>query len=210
METLYEILEVSETASSEIIEKAYKVLAKKYHPDLQPESKKAEAEKKMKQINEAYDILGNVQKREEYDAELARKREEKSQVNYNQNNINYNKTNDMQRRRNEEDLRRQEEKLRRQMEENLQQEYENAYYNYLRSLGYKIKEKWTWKRTKDLLITLAILALIFTSLWFIPPTHDMLIEFYESNQIVKIIVDIVVGIVTALFKSIESLFTGGK
>ena len=35
MKTLYEILEVSETASDEIIEKAYKVLAKKYHPDLQ-------------------------------------------------------------------------------------------------------------------------------------------------------------------------------
>mgnify|MGYP004462013251 CR=1 FL=1 len=33
--TLYELLEVSENASKEIIEKAYKVLAKKYHPDLQ-------------------------------------------------------------------------------------------------------------------------------------------------------------------------------
>ena len=33
--TLYELLEVSENASEEIIEKAYKVLAKKYHPDLQ-------------------------------------------------------------------------------------------------------------------------------------------------------------------------------
>ena len=33
--TLYEVLEVSENASAEIIEKAYKVLAKKYHPDLQ-------------------------------------------------------------------------------------------------------------------------------------------------------------------------------
>lgn len=33
--TLYEVLEVSENASTEIIEKAYKVLAKKYHPDLQ-------------------------------------------------------------------------------------------------------------------------------------------------------------------------------
>ena len=39
--TLYEILEVSENASTEIIEKAYKVLAKKYHPDLQDESQKA-------------------------------------------------------------------------------------------------------------------------------------------------------------------------
>ena len=34
--TLYEILEVSENASPEVIEKAYKILVKKYHPDLQP------------------------------------------------------------------------------------------------------------------------------------------------------------------------------
>ena len=44
--TLYEILEVSENASSEIIEKAYKVLAKKYHPDLQPPEEKSNAENK--------------------------------------------------------------------------------------------------------------------------------------------------------------------
>lgn len=45
MKTLYEILEVSENASKEIVEKAYKVLAKKYHPDLQAEGDKQEAEK---------------------------------------------------------------------------------------------------------------------------------------------------------------------
>ena len=50
MKTLYEILEVSESASKEIIEKAYKVLAKKYHPDLQTEQDKPGAEKKMKEL----------------------------------------------------------------------------------------------------------------------------------------------------------------
>ena len=50
--TWYEILEVSENASPEVIEKAYKVLVKKYHPDLQTGDSKAEAEKKMKQIKE--------------------------------------------------------------------------------------------------------------------------------------------------------------
>lgn len=39
--TLYEVLEVSENASKEIIEKAYKVLAKKYHPDLQEARKQS-------------------------------------------------------------------------------------------------------------------------------------------------------------------------
>ena len=52
MKTLYEILEVSETASKEIIEKAYKTLAKKYHPDLQETADKEKAEEMMKKINE--------------------------------------------------------------------------------------------------------------------------------------------------------------
>ena len=75
MITLYEILEVSENASIEVIEKAYKVLAKKYHPDLQQTaSDKKEAEEKMKKINDAYSILSNEQKRKSYDIELANKR----------------------------------------------------------------------------------------------------------------------------------------
>ena len=74
--TLYEILEVSENASPEIIEKAYKTLAKKYHPDLQEEANKSKAEAMMKKINEAYDVLGNEEKRKTYNAELEAKREQ--------------------------------------------------------------------------------------------------------------------------------------
>ena len=75
MKTLYELLEVSETASKEIIEKAYKVLAKKYHPDLQEASSKTQAEEMMKKINEAYDVLSDESKRKRYDEELALKRQ---------------------------------------------------------------------------------------------------------------------------------------
>ena len=57
--TLYDILEVSEKASKEVIDKAYKVLAKKYHPDLQAEENKSKAEAKMKEINEAYNVLSD-------------------------------------------------------------------------------------------------------------------------------------------------------
>ena len=71
METLYDILEVSKKASKEIIEKAYKTLAKKYHPDLQnSDNEKKIAEERMKAINEAYSVLSDEQKRAEYDLKL--------------------------------------------------------------------------------------------------------------------------------------------
>ena len=74
MVNYYEVLEVSEKASKEVIEKAYKALAKKYHPDLNHENKK-EAEAKMKEINEAFDILMDENKRATFDRVLERKRQ---------------------------------------------------------------------------------------------------------------------------------------
>ena len=66
----YEILEINRNASQEIVEKAYKTLAKKYHPDLQDGDKKAQYEEKLKIINEAYEVLSDPEKRKEYDATL--------------------------------------------------------------------------------------------------------------------------------------------
>lgn len=86
MKDLYRILEVDRKASIDVIEKAYKVLAKKYHPDLQStqESKKV-AEEKIKKINEAYEILKDNEKRKKYDLEL--EQEEKRNI---VNNARYN------------------------------------------------------------------------------------------------------------------------
>lgn len=67
----YEILEVDKKASSEIIKKSYSTLAKKYHPDLQPEDMKQDAEEKFKLINEAYEVLSDPEKRKNYDASLS-------------------------------------------------------------------------------------------------------------------------------------------
>ncbi|MEO1941636.1 MAG: DnaJ C-terminal domain-containing protein [Campylobacterales bacterium] len=62
--SLYEILGVSETASQEEIKKAYRKLARKYHPDI---CKEPECEEKFKEINAAYEILGDPEKRKKYD-----------------------------------------------------------------------------------------------------------------------------------------------
>ena len=60
----YEILEISKSASDADIKKAYRKLAKKYHPDV---NKDTDAESKFKEVQEAYDVLGNAQKRSQYD-----------------------------------------------------------------------------------------------------------------------------------------------
>lgn len=62
----YEILGVDRKASLEEIKKAYRNLAKKYHPDLNPKNRK-EAEEKFKEIAEAYEVLSDPQKRAQYD-----------------------------------------------------------------------------------------------------------------------------------------------
>ena len=67
----YEILEVSKDATDKEIRKSYKSLVKKWHPDHHYDKEsKEKAEKKMKEINEAYSVLRNPEKRKEYDNEL--------------------------------------------------------------------------------------------------------------------------------------------
>lgn len=62
----YKILEVDRNASQEVITMSYKSLAKKYHPDLNLNSNLNKANEKMKDINEAYNILNNVESRTKY------------------------------------------------------------------------------------------------------------------------------------------------
>jgi len=61
----YKVLGVAKTASGDDIKKAFRKLARKYHPDVNPGDKKAE--EKFKEINEAYEVLSDADKRRKYD-----------------------------------------------------------------------------------------------------------------------------------------------
>ena len=84
MKNYYEILEVNKKASQEVIETAYKVLVKKYHPDLYTGQKKNYAEEKIKEINEAYGVLTDEFMKEQYDVELEKQEQEVLYKKYNQ------------------------------------------------------------------------------------------------------------------------------
>jgi curved DNA-binding protein len=61
----YQILGLDKNAAAEDVKKAYRKLARKYHPDLNPDN--AEAKKKFQQINEAHEVLSDPEKRKKYD-----------------------------------------------------------------------------------------------------------------------------------------------
>jgi curved DNA-binding protein len=62
--SLYETLEISENSSPDEIKKAYRKLARKYHPDV---NKDPNAEEKFKELNAAYEVLSNPEKKQQYD-----------------------------------------------------------------------------------------------------------------------------------------------
>jgi curved DNA-binding protein len=64
----YEVLGVPRTASADDIKRAYRQLARKHHPDLKPAAERTEAAERFKEINEAYEVLSDQDKRGKYDA----------------------------------------------------------------------------------------------------------------------------------------------
>lgn len=173
----YEILQVDKKASPEIIKKAYSTLAKKYHPDLQPEELKSSSEEKFKLINEAYEVLSDDQKRIEYDETLTQNSvaiEEFNQL-YNENIQLKNIIDELKNQQNHQSSnsyspQSQPRHNYNPQTENAKQEYENirnlyqqayydAYIQDLKNRGYKIKYKKTLK--EQIRTVIAVLITIF-------------------------------------------------
>lgn len=221
----YEILEVNENASIEVIDKAYRVLAKKYHPDVY-EGDKKQAEAMMQKLNEAYDVLSDENKRSNYDAILKRKKQielEKSITenkknssidSQNFNNINSQNETDTPlnnpAKYNKEkfvvDTTYMDEKQKRKIKKKLQERYVEAYDNYLRSRGYKLRYKWTPKRILKAILIVAFSILILTLIFFLPPVHNYFISVYESNPIFKMTVDLISSFLSAIITTFSSIF----
>lgn len=186
MKNYYEILEVNPKASKEVIEKAYKVLVKKYHPDLYRGEKQQYAEKRTKEINEAYNVLSDEFLREQYDSELERQKE-------------VNKTNRYQEQRTQTQKQNNSNQTKITGKKPLQQRKQKQKVGSLGSLieltrelihelatskdkRQEVKEM-TKKDIFAIVLTIIIVILIGIILWFIPFTNGWMRELLFENPI---------------------------
>lgn len=214
-ENYYEILEINKNASPEIIEKAYKTLVKKYHPDLQENNLKIEYEEKIKKINEAYEILSNTEKRKNYDLFLNNTEISendynnlineninlKNEINYLKNN--YNKINNTQNDNYKSQINNQNNNYNASINKDIinekinhavNQAYYDAYIQNLKSRGYKIRYKKTFKDFLALIITIFIIIFTIFILLHIPFTKNYLINLYNENPVLRFLVDLFLNI----------------
>ncbi len=174
MKNYYDLLEVTPKASKEIIEKAYRVLIKKYHPDLYHGEERIYAENKLRDLNEAYHVLSNDFLREQYDMELEKERkfnnEKVANNSYRQQNNNFNNQNEQSKTRN-----------------NRQEKEEKPHkVGTIMSMVDLLKEVFKKRNKKEgprklqkedkiaAVLTLIIVIVIGVALWFIPFTHSFI------------------------------------
>lgn len=208
---LYEILEVSENASMETINKIYKIQAKKYHPDLQTnEADKLKAEEKMKQINDAYSVLSDEQKRKEYDQKLEQERELKRQQDEQNiiNNVarNYSeaqKTNQTNNTiNNNSNYQNNAVYYKQKSNENNKVYTEKDYIRDYNKKLRRFKAQLFGNKIKENLKALAIMCIIAIFIWFFPPTHKLIMNLYNENVVLQALVEFIKNFFTAIKQTI--------
>lgn len=216
--TYYDILEVSRYATDEVINRAHKVLVKRYHPDVQKDSEsRKKAAEEMVKVNEAYEVLSDKDKKAKYDKNLELEDQRKNIQNtsnvysgYNTNSRNSKKNNPSNIKRNigqnvnqsmaniqnnqtQEEIERQRRLIEMQgdaIRENMRQQY----YNQLRSMGYTIKEPFSWKKAKRIVILIVALIVINFLIFNIPFLANLMSDLEFSNPILAIFIRILRGI----------------
>ena len=194
MKNYYEILEVNRKASKEVIEKAYRVLVKKYHPDQYAGEKQVYAEKKIKDINEAYRVLSDDFLKEQYDTELENEMEIVYSNRYKQRNVenintNLNSNSNIQNEENiEEDMR--EKRKREKAEYRKKMSSFSGMIELTKELYANRPKREELKNMtkKDLYaigLTIIVIIVIGIILWCIPFTNSWMRELIFENELFK-------------------------
>ncbi len=192
MKNYYDILEVNRNTSKEVIEKAYKVLVKRYHPDLYKGQQKQIQEQKIKEINEAYKVLSNEFLREQYDKELDKEKWKKEQAKAR----NYQNQQNQARTRARQAANTQRNNINKQQNEQIQ-DYQIGTLGGLIALSKQIFKNLKQSKAniknvtkKDLLaifLTIIIIVLLGIILWFIPFTNGWIRELLFENPLFQAI-----------------------
>ena len=200
----YEILEVDKNASQEVIEKAYKALAKKYHPDLKQGQTKFESAEKMKIINEAYEILSDTYKRTQYNKKLQQEqlrnqtisKEEQERIiqeNYELkqklNNI-ARQAQQNQQSVDEGSIINMSRILEQQIRSARKQAYHEPYKQNLQNREYTINFKHDLKYYLKFIAAILIIILACFLIYQIPFVKTFFVNLYNDNIVFQVIVDI--------------------
>lgn len=207
----YDILQVNKNASPEIIEKAYKVLAKKYHPDLQTEENKKQAEEILKEINEAYEILSDSEKKQNYDTSLLKEENDNTATTYSQEPRNYQHSSsesqqNQQNQAYQEQVSQEQERIyqeqlslkqklayQKQLQQAKQKAYYDAYIQDLKNRGYKIRYKKSFKDYLRTFVAIILTVFVLFLIYQIPFVKNFFADLYEENEIFHLLVDIFVN-----------------
>ena len=196
----YEILEVDKNASKEIIDKAYKTLAKRYHPDVQTQEGKEQKEELMKKVNEAYDVLSDENKRTAYNQQLASQNVSmdeyqkillenellKQQLETARQNIQNNRVYQQNTYSNEQ--RNTTPNVGQQTNFTANQPYQNPYVQTRKQ--YRTRRRLTFKQLIKIIGVIVGVILLCALIYQIPPVKEYFNNMYEENIFFKALVNI--------------------